>query len=112
MNIKFEKRIRLIEPLGYIDMLALEQACDFIVTDSGGVQKEAYFARKPCITLRDQTEWVETVASGWNTLTGADPDAIIAACNIQGRPENYVEFYGNGNTGKLILSFLSDKLHG
>jgi len=56
--------VRLIEPVGYFDMLALEGACDFVVTDSGGVQKEAYFFRKPCMTLRDSTEWVELVETG------------------------------------------------
>ena len=112
LNIQFGKQIRLIEPLGYFDMLALEKACDFIVTDSGGVQKEAYFAQKPCITLRDQTEWMETVDSGWNTLTGTNPELIFNACQHLQRPENHLAFYGKGDASHLILSCLSKHLHG
>jgi UDP-GlcNAc3NAcA epimerase len=60
--------IKVIEPVGYLDMMALLDACTQVLTDSGGLQKEAYFFRKPCITLRDATEWVETVEAGWNRL--------------------------------------------
>ncbi len=65
--------ITVIEPVGYLDMIALLDGCTRVLTDSGGLQKEAYFFRKPCITLRDATEWVETIEAGWNRLwTGPD----------------------------------------
>jgi len=72
-------KITKTEPLTFLDMVALEQAARVILTDSGGVQKEAYFYSVPCITMRDETEWVETVESGWNRLTGANRDKIVKA---------------------------------
>ncbi len=71
---KLKAHIKVVEPVGFLEMLRLEEACDFVVTDSGGLQKEAYFFAKPCITLRDQTEWVETVEAGWNVIVGADKE--------------------------------------
>ncbi|MEX1014729.1 MAG: UDP-N-acetylglucosamine 2-epimerase (non-hydrolyzing) [Candidatus Paceibacterota bacterium] len=67
-NIKVPESVKLIKPMGYIDFICLQQHCKKIITDSGGIQKEAYILKKPCITLRSETEWTETVASGWNLL--------------------------------------------
>ena len=67
------------EPLGYVDMIAAVRDARVVVTDSGGLQKEAFWMRTPCVTVRDETEWLETVESGWNVLVGADADRILAA---------------------------------
>lgn len=71
-QISLPPNIRMIPPASYMDMIQLEKHSEMIITDSGGVQKEAYFFEKPCVTLRDQTEWVETVEAGWNQVVGAD----------------------------------------
>jgi len=106
MNIEISKNIHLIDPVGYFDMLSLENDCEFIITDSGGVQKEAYFAGKMCITLRDSTEWVELVEEGWNIVTGTDKTKILNALQecSQGKKGNNVKLYGDGNTSDIILN--------
>lgn len=86
--------VRLVEPVGYLDMVMLERGARLILTDSGGVQKEAYWLGVPCLTLRDETEWVETVASGWNSLVGADTRRIVAAARSFAPPAARPPLYG------------------
>jgi len=101
--------LHVLEPVSYLEMIALEQAARVIVTDSGGVQKEALFFGVPCVTMRDETEWVETVGSGWNRLSGASAKHIVAAYEIQkkiGIDAVPPEFYGDGKAAEKILATL------
>lgn len=102
-NINIPSNIHLIDPVGYLEILLLQQMCKLIITDSGGMQKEAYFMRKQCITLRDQTEWVETVESGWNSLVGTNRQAIVDSFTSCIMPEKHPDLFGDGNTAELIL---------
>jgi UDP-GlcNAc3NAcA epimerase len=102
--------VRVIDPVGYFDMISLLQNCMAVFTDSGGLQKEAYFFKKPCITLREETEWVELVEHGYNTLVGAEEDQIIyAARNLHALHHDYSEsLYGNGDAGDKIVQILTN----
>jgi len=98
--------VRLAPPIGYLDFLQLARHARAILTDSGGVQKEAYLLETPCITLRDTTEWVETVDAGWNVLVGLDRDAALAALD-QPRPSGErPDLYGGGHAAERIRSVL------
>lgn len=101
-------QVHLVEPVGYLEMVWLEMHCHAVVTDSGGVQKEAYFHGKPCITLRDETEWVELVELGVNTLTGADAERIAQHINRQSAPPSTGDIYGDGRAARHIARILAD----
>ncbi len=102
--------IRIIEPANYLDMIMLEKNAQLILTDSGGVQKEAYFHKTPCITLRNETEWTETIDAGWNILTGANKDKIINA--VQHKFEcQPIKEYGDGDSAQKIIQVLYDDLN-
>ncbi len=99
--------IRVIDPVGYLDMVRLESAARLIVTDSGGVQKEAYWLGVPCVTVRDETEWVETVQNGWNIVTGADGDQILSAVRTFCPPADRPRLYEDGADADAIVDALA-----
>jgi UDP-GlcNAc3NAcA epimerase len=99
----------IIDPVGYLDMLLLEKNACLIASDSGGMQKEAYFYRVPCVTLRDETEWVELVASGWNRVCPPiSADAVVSAVEdaLHAQPGATGDFYGDGRAGQHIVNAL------
>lgn len=99
--------VRMIDPVGYLDMVRLMAAARMILTDSGGVQKEAYWLGVPCVTMRDETEWVETVDAGWNRIVGASREAIVNAARTFTPPATRPPLYGNGNVADLIVATIS-----
>lgn len=103
--------LEIIDPIGYLDMLKLERNARMILTDSGGVQKEAYFSQVPCVTLREETEWVELVEAGWNWLGGADPvqiqDAVRHALAFDQANQTTL-LYGDGHASERIVRQLKD----
>lgn len=106
-----DKRLLLIEPVSYLDMVRLESDARIILTDSGGVQKEAYFHKVPCLTLREETEWVETVRMGWNVLCGSDTNRIISAWSAFSKSHDKSDAtpYGDGSASIQILTHLQSQ---
>jgi UDP-N-acetylglucosamine 2-epimerase (non-hydrolysing) len=102
--------LELVDPVGYLDFVALLDGARAVATDSGGVQKEAYFLDTPCVTLREETEWVETVAAGKNELVGADADAIAAALADPTLPDDDPQPYGDGDAAGRIAELLTEAL--
>jgi UDP-GlcNAc3NAcA epimerase len=101
--------VHLLDPVSYLDMLTLEQNARLILTDSGGMQKEAYFFAVPCLTLRPETEWIETVDSFWNLIVGTDPDRITAAIQEYTRPDSPpAPLFGDGHAAQKIVSILHE----
>lgn len=97
----FNKRVKLMEPLGYFDMLKLVKNCSVVFTDSGGLQKEAFWLKVPCVTLRAETEWVETLTSGWNILYKNYPGKHYPN-------KNNINYYGSGQTAEKIVRIIAD----
>lgn len=106
LDVRCSDHVRQIEPVGYFDMLVLEENARLIATDSGGVQREAYYLERPCLTLRDETEWTATVEVGWNKLVGIDPDRLLADWFRFAPPAAHPPIYGDGTAGQRIADVL------
>lgn len=102
-----EIKFTMIDPVGYLEMIWLLNNCEFVVTDSGGLQKEAYFAKKKCITLRSETEWGELVESGWNVLKDPTNNMILVNNDLV-LPVEYRSLYGDGNSSKIIIGTIDE----
>ena len=100
--------VHLIDPLGYTDMVDAASSARLILTDSGGLQKEAYWLGVPCVTLRDETEWVETVAAGWNRLVGSDKERILEAARRFVAPDERPSLYGDGLAASLCVDLVGN----
>jgi UDP-GlcNAc3NAcA epimerase len=110
MGITVGSNVRLVGPVSYLDMIVLETEAEVIVTDSGGVQREAYFAGRPCVTLRDRTEWPETVDAGWNRLVRCEPAAIAEAVT-EFRPAGIrPALFGDGHAAERVVDALAPSL--
>jgi UDP-GlcNAc3NAcA epimerase len=107
LNVHIEDNVRIIQPVGYFDMIVLEQNARLIATDSGGVQREAYYLEIPCLTLRDETEWIATVQTGWNKLIGADQKLILDNWFDFTPPSEHPPIYGIGNAAHRISDILN-----
>jgi len=106
----FGKHVQMIEPLGFLDMVALERNARLITTDSGGVQREAYFLGVPCLTLREKTEWSETVDAGWNRVVGIEPDQVLEQWHTFSPPASRPALYGDGRASQRIAALLRGEL--
>ncbi|TAE48101.1 MAG: UDP-N-acetylglucosamine 2-epimerase (non-hydrolyzing), partial [Bacteroidetes bacterium] len=112
-------RLHLVKPVGYLDMMQLLEASRLVLTDSGGLQKEAFFLQRPCITVREETEWVETVLAGGNVITGPNPDKIRQAlkdweARIEAGDTDFGDairtYFGDGKSAAQILELIVDFL--
>ncbi len=112
LNIKFSTpNIIIISPIGYLDMLALLKSCKLVITDSGGLQKEAYFYKKYCLTIRDETEWIELVEKGYNFIVGTNPQNILSKFNNIKNTQfiDSSKLFGDGKTRKKIVKILLEE---
>ena len=108
-RIKINTNIKIISPQGYSDFQTLIANCKGVLTDSGGIQKEAYLWKKPCFTIRSETEWIETVELGWNTIVKPNEGNLKKTIASWKKPEKYNNIYGNGNSAHTIIQKLSGK---
>lgn len=106
LDVHLNDSVQIIDPVGYFDMLTLEENARLIATDSGGVQREAYYMSIPCLTLRDETEWMATVETGWNKLVGASREMIVENWFNFSPPVEHPPIYGVGNAAQRIAELL------
>jgi UDP-GlcNAc3NAcA epimerase len=102
--------VKIINPLGYLEMITLLANCCKVLTDSGGLQKEAYFMQKPCVTLREETEWIETLEGNWNFVVGTNKALIFEKINVNDFAPQHNSF-GNGKAAELIVDYLLKKFN-
>jgi len=107
--IHLPENVHLIDPVGYLQMLYLTMHAEKVLTDSGGLQKEAYFLGKQCITLRTETEWIETLHDRWNIISGTDPGKILDAIKSEAPSASQADSFGNGKAAELIVGLLKGK---
>jgi len=108
IDVKVGNNFKIIDPVGYLDFIMLEQASKKILTDSGGIQKEAYMLKIPCITLRPETEWVETVETGWNKLVGFDSSLLIEAVKSFSPNGEQEKIFGEFGCAEKVLEIIED----
>ena len=101
-KVKFSENVKIIDPVSYLEMIMLLKNCRKVLTDSGGLQKEAYFLKKQCITLRDETEWTETLENNWNFIVGTNPELILEKVKAE-KIDKQNNYFGDGNSVKKIL---------
>ncbi|MBS1949738.1 MAG: UDP-2,3-diacetamido-2,3-dideoxy-D-glucuronic acid 2-epimerase [Cytophagales bacterium] len=102
------ENVTIREPFSYFEMLKALRLCDKVITDSGGLQKESYWMRKPCITLRNETEWVETLHHQWNVTVGTEINKIVEAMKIEVPQNSWTQLYGDGTSAKKIATIISE----
>jgi UDP-N-acetylglucosamine 2-epimerase len=110
-GIEVDSRVRLIDPVSYVDMLTLEMNAARVLTDSGGVQKESRILGTPCVTIRNETEWPETLEGGWNVLAGADKKRIISCAltfmqTTDAGAKARIKLYGDGDAARRLVDVL------
>jgi UDP-GlcNAc3NAcA epimerase len=105
-GVELPANVRILPPVGYLDLAALASQARVVLTDSGGLQKEAYWYGVPCVTLRTTTEWVETVETGWNRLVGTEPNEIVKAVRDADPAPTHPQLYGDGQAAKRIADVL------
>ena len=108
-QVQTSANVSLIDPLGYLEMMVLARSARMVLTDSGGLQKEAYWLGVPCVTLRGETEWTETVDAGWNVLAGSDTERIVSAVRHFARPALRAPLYGEGGVAAKCVALLSNE---
>jgi UDP-GlcNAc3NAcA epimerase len=111
-QLKLSARVRMLDPLGYLELASLASQARVVITDSGGLQKEAYWYRVPCVTLRPSTEWVDTVEAGANVLVDDDPDLIASAVASAELPKRLPKLYGDGKASERIAEVLVATMRG